>query len=232
MTAAARMLRRRAKLRLVIFDCDGVLVDSEAVVNAVVAEDLTAIGWPMTGGESEARFRGMALRDMVPVIETRLGRPLPADWRPQVSRRILAALSERAVLVAGAREVLEATTALGLPWRIASNSSHEEMAAKFRRTGLLDMVAGRLHSHRDVGRAKPAPDLFLAAAAAEGVAPAGCVVVEDSVPGARAAAAAGMDCLGFSPQGDDPSLRQAGAALIHSLAELPALFRLALEAAA
>jgi beta-phosphoglucomutase-like phosphatase (HAD superfamily) len=118
---------------------------------------------------------------------------------------------------------LQGITALGLPWRVASNSSHEEMAVKFGRLNITEMVAGRLHSYHDVARAKPAPDLFLAAAAAEGVAPENCVVIEDSVPGATAASAAGMDCLGYAPHSDGAALRAVGAVPFASMFDLPGL---------
>jgi beta-phosphoglucomutase-like phosphatase (HAD superfamily) len=97
------------------------------------------------------------------------------------------------------------------------------MVAKFTCIGLAAAVSGRVHSHRDVARGKPAPDLFLAAATAEGVAPCECVVVEDSLPGARAAAAAGMDCLAYAPNSDGAALRAVGAVPFQSMFELPAL---------
>jgi len=101
------------------------------------------------------------------------------------------------------------------------------MAAKFRRTGLTELVAGRLHSHRDVARGKPAPDLFLAAAAAEGIPPAACIVLEDSIPGVQGAVAAGMTVLGFDPHGDGARLAAEGALPVHDLAHVPDLLRLA-----
>jgi len=212
-------------LRLVIFDCDGVLIDSEPVVNRVVAEEMTRLGWPMTSEESCTRFLGLDLDSMVPLIEAALGRTLPAAWLPAMQAHIVAALEADAPIVPGAREALEATAALGLPWRIASNSSHEEMRAKFRRNGLLGAVVGRLHSFTDVARGKPAPDLFLAAAAAEGVLPAECLVVEDSVPGITGAVAARMACLGLARHGDGAALAAAGAIPFGSLFDLPALLR-------
>jgi HAD superfamily hydrolase (TIGR01509 family) len=187
---------------LIVFDCDGVLVDSEPVASRVTARLLTALGWPMTDAEANARFLGMALPDMCPVIEARIGK-LPADFERQLSAALIAALSREALPIAGAAEVLRALAASGVPVRVASNSSRAEMAAKFAATGLASLVAGRLHSFEDVlaagGRGKPAPDLYLAAAAAEGVRPADCLVIEDSVPGVQAAVAAGMACLGFAP---------------------------------
>ncbi|KAA5608829.1 HAD-IA family hydrolase [Rhodovastum atsumiense] len=214
-------------MRLVIFDCDGVIVDSEKVANRLVAADLTALGWAMTPTEAERLFLGMTLPDMMPLIEVRLGRSIPPDWPGRLQDRLVAALSREARPIAGAVEALHATTALGLGWRIASNSSHEEMAAKFACLGITALVAGRLHSHRDVGRGKPAPDLFLAAAAAEGCAPAECLVIEDSLPGARAAAAAGMDCLGYAPHSDGAALRALGAIPFTSMFDLPGLLAVA-----
>ena len=224
------MLRaRKAPLRLVIFDCDGVLVDSEPIANRVVAAELTRLGWPMTGEACRERFLGLNLAAMMPLIEAKLGRKLPAGWEHHLERQLISVLAEGVALIPGAAAALEGTTRLGLPWRIASNSSHAELRAKFGRTGLADLVAGRLHSYHDVAYGKPAPDLFLAAAAAEGVTPDACLVIEDSVPGVRAAMAAGMTCLGFCPLGDGAHLIAKGAAPLHALSDLPALLRAALE---
>jgi HAD superfamily hydrolase (TIGR01509 family) len=221
---------RGMPLRLVIYDCDGVLVDSEPIVNRVIAEELTRLGWPMTGSESHQRFLGLNLGTMVPLIEAHLGRSLPTGWESDLIARLIDVLAEEVSLMPGASDALATTSSLGLPWRIASNSSHAELHAKLGRNGLLPVVTGRLHSHHDVAQGKPAPDLFLAAAAAEGVAPETCLVVEDSLPGVRAAMAAGMTCLGFCPHDDGTALRAAGAAPFHSLYDLPALLRAALEA--
>ncbi len=210
-------------LRLVIFDCDGVLVDSESVSNRIIAEDLTARGWPMHTAEATRRFVGTTLPDMRPTIEARLGAALPANWAAALRQRIVAALAVEATAIPGALAALRSVQAMGLAWRIASNSSHAEMAAKFARLGIAELVAGRVHSFTDVARGKPAPDLFLAAAAAEGVSPTDCVVVEDSPPGVAAAVAAGMACLAYVPQGDGAALRAAGAMPFAAMAELPDL---------
>ena len=210
-------------LRLVIFDCDGVLVDSEPVSNRIIAADLTQRGWPMPTEEATRRFVGFSLPAMRPTVEARLGRALPVEWEQVLQARIVAALNAEATAVPGALAALQAVTAMGLPWRIASNSSHAEMAAKFRRIGIAGLVAGRVHSFTDVARGKPAPDLFLAAAAAEDVAPESCVVIEDSLPGVQGAVAAGMTCLGFAPHGDGAALRAAGAVPFHAMTALPAL---------
>jgi HAD superfamily hydrolase (TIGR01509 family) len=222
MTPVELLARRRTPLRLVIFDCDGVLVDSEPVSNRIIAAELTGQGWPISVAEANRRFLGMTLGDMRPLVEQRLG-ILPPDWQEALQARITAALAREAVAIDGALEALQAVTAMRLAWRIASNSSHAEMAAKFARIGIGALVAGRVHSHDDVALGKPAPDLFLAAAAAEGVTEAECLVVEDSVPGVRAAVAAGMDCLGYAAHGDGAALLAAGAAPFSDMRLLPGL---------
>jgi HAD superfamily hydrolase (TIGR01509 family) len=222
-TALDLMRNRKALLRLVIFDCDGVIVDSEPVSNRVVVSALADLGWTVTAAETERLFLGMTFTDMVPMVERHLGRPLPPGWGEALRTRLIAVLTRESEPIAGALEALAGVSALGVPWRVASNSSHQEMQAKFTRLGIASMVAGRVHSHRDVGRGKPAPDLFLAAAAAEGVGPAECVVIEDSLPGVRAAGAAGMDCLGYAPDSDGAALRALGAVPFRSMFDVPAL---------
>jgi len=231
-TALSAFRDHRAPLRLVIFDCDGVLVDSEPVSNRILAEDLSARGWPMPTEEATRRFLGLSLPTMRAPVEAHLGRPLPPDWEATLQARIADALAIEAIPVPGALAALAATEMLGLPWRIASNSSHAEMTAKFHRLGMTERVKGRLHSFTDVARGKPAPDLFLAAAAAQQVPPAECLVVEDSVTGVRGAVAAGMACLGYAPHGDGAFLRAEGATPFHSMTELPALLVAALRRAA
>ena len=200
---------------LIIFDCDGVLIDSEGVASAVIAEELTALGWVMDAAESMRLFMGMSITDMEPIIEAKLGRKLPAGWRPDLAEKLVVALGEHSKLIPGAAEMLREVTARGVNWRIASNSSDEEMEVKFARTGISGLTGGRAHSAASViaggGRAKPAPDVFLAAAAAAGVAPGGCIVLEDSPLGVKGAVAAGMVCYGFAPHGGGAALLAAGA---------------------
>jgi HAD superfamily hydrolase (TIGR01509 family) len=209
------------KPQMVIFDCDGVLIDSEGVASRVVAANLTGLGWGMDAALANEIFMGMSIIDMQPMIEWRLGRDLPEGWRAGLAEEIVAALREGVALMPGARETLIQVSEMGLPWRVASNSSDEEMAVKFARTGLVDLVAGRSHAAADTGRPKPAPDVYLHAARAEGVAPAACVVVEDSVTGVTAAVAAGMVCYGLAPHGDGAALLAAGAVgVLRELREL------------
>jgi len=207
---------------LIIFDCDGVLIDSETIAATLIAKNLTTLGWPMTPQESMTHFLGMSIHDMEPLIESRLTRPLPQNWRRDIAASLLTALSEHVTLIPGAREMLERVTALGIPWRIASNSSDEELAAKFARTGLTHLTMGRAHSAASViargGRAKPAPDIFLAAAAAAAAAPQNCLVLEDSPLGVTGAVAAGMTCYGFAPHTTGAHLLKAGAIkILHNL---------------
>jgi HAD superfamily hydrolase (TIGR01509 family) len=221
MTPPELLGRRRGRLRLVIFDCDGVIVDSERISNGVLARDFSARGWPMTVDQAEHLFIGTTIEAIQPRAEAAMGRRLPDDWRASIKAAIIEALARDAAPIPGAVETLRALSAAGIRWRIASNSSHAELVVKFRRLGIADLVAGRVHSFEDVRQGKPAPDLFLAAAAAEGVAPAECLVIEDSVPGVTAARAAGMDCLGFDRSTDGRVLREAGAVPFHDMALLP-----------
>ena len=227
MNPGEMLIGRRAQLRLVIFDCDGVLVDSEGIANRIIARELTAIGWTMSPQEADHLFLGMTLPDMTPIIEAKTGRKLSEEWRHHIRSQFIDVLGHEVTAIDGAVAALDGVSALGLPWRIASNSSHEEMRVKFARIGITEKVAGRTHSHRDVQRGKPAPDLFLATAAAEGVLPGECVVIEDSTTGAKAAAAAGMDCLGYVPHGEGVNLRAVGAIPFRSMYDLPGLISLA-----
>ena len=219
----------RLPLRLVIFDCDGVLIDSEGASNRIVAEAITALGWPMTTEQAYETFVGLRLSDIPRIMAAKLGYRLSPEWVDGLRDKLVQGLADGVEIIPGAHDALAAVTALGIPFRVASNSSHEEMAVKFARTGMADMMTGRAHSARDVLLGKPAPDVFLHAAAAEAVPPEACLVIEDSVPGAQGARAAGMACVGLSPHGDNPLLRATGAVLIRSLAELPPILQRAVS---
>jgi HAD superfamily hydrolase (TIGR01509 family) len=215
-------------LRLAIFDCDGVLIDSEPLSQKMLADEAASYGWAMTEAEMRG-LTGLNWSALKPIFEARLDRVLPADWPATMQSRLIPLLAENARAMPGAKELLRATAALGLPYRVASNSSHQEMDQKFAVTGLLPLVRGRVHSARDVARSKPAPDVFLAAAAAECVSPEECIVVEDSVPGIAAAHAAGMRVIAYAPHGfvDAEGIR-APHGVVRSLADLPPLFEAAL----
>lgn len=213
---------------LIVFDCDGVLMDSEIVSARVVAEDMTEHGIPTTPEQAMARFAGVSLRTMKPIIEAERGAELPSGWGERMVAKIAAAMAREVTEIPGARAILERLDVLGIPWRIASNSADAEMDAKFARTGFTVLVRGRTHSAPRLfatgGRPKPAPDVFLDAARAEGVAPGRCLVIEDSVTGVTGAVAAGMTCYGFLPHGDGAALLAAGAArILRRLDDLAAL---------
>lgn len=229
MTSESRafLAARTDPIRMVIFDCDGVLIDSEALCDRVTAASLTELGWPISPEECHRRFVGWSFNDMVPVIEAHIGRPIGIAWVNAIVARLSVVFAREVEPVPGALDALTGTTALGLPWRIASNSSHIEMSAKFSRVGWNALVQGRVHSAAEIiargGRGKPAPDVFLEAAAAESILPAHCLVIEDSVAGARAAQAAGMACLGYSPDNDGAALRAVGAVPFRPMNAIPAL---------
>ncbi len=232
--ARAMLTARREPVRLVIFDCDGVLIDSEPVANRVVAEELTALGWAVTAEECDRLFLGMSYHDMAMDLERRLRRPLPVGWLERLLDRVVRLMATEVQTVPGAREALAAADALRLPWCVASNSSHQEMAAKFACTGLSDLMDGRMYSGHEMvlrgQRAKPAPDLFLHAAAELGAAPETCLVIEDSTVGIRAARAAKMDCLGLARHGEEKGHAALGAAPFTSMHDLPELLHQAMEA--
>ena len=215
----------RLPLRLLILDCDGVLIDSEPPSSRLVGQECRALGLDITDAQTMHRFAGKTLRLIAAELEAEHGISVPPDWPDRMQRRLVAVLERESSLIDGAGDMLEVVAALGLPVRVASNSSHEEMAVKFRRTGLDRMLQGRLHSACDVDNPKPWPDLFLAAAAAEGVSPSACLVVEDSDTGLRAAQAAGMACVLLRAD-DQPSELPAAdehAAMVRRIGHLSAL---------
>lgn len=196
---------------LIIFDCDGVLIDSEGVASALVADELSAMGWVMDAPEAMARFMGMSIADMQPLVEAAIGRAVPEGWQADLAGKLVERLKTESRLIPGAAALLHRVNALGFEWRVASNSSDEEMDVKFAQTGLAALTKGRTYSAARAGRAKPAPDVFLAAAASANVVPARCVVLEDSLLGVRGAVAAGMVCYGFAPHHDGSALLAEGA---------------------
>ncbi|MEU7031374.1 HAD family hydrolase [Streptomyces sp. NPDC046275] len=184
---------------LVIFDNDGVLVDSEPISNRLLAEYLTELGHPTTYEESVRDFMGSAMHRIHELVGERTGQALPADFDDTFHRRVFEAFRRELVAVDGVVEVLKRLVADGVPYCVASSGSHERIRVGHRTTGLdAYFPEGVVFSAEDVGRGKPAPDLFLHAAERMGVPPARCVVVEDSPLGVRAAVAAGMDVHGFT----------------------------------
>jgi HAD superfamily hydrolase (TIGR01509 family) len=211
---------------LVIFDCDGVLVDSERLTHAVLRELLAEHGVALTLDETFEHFMGVSIERCHELIAELIGAPPPAGFLSEFDRRSFEAFETHLEPVAGVGALLEA---LPVPYCVASNGPHEKMRKTLGHTGLLPHFQGRLFSARDVRRPKPAPDLFLHAAATLGAAPEACIVVEDSAAGIQAAKAAGMVALGFTWRGQDEKLLRAGAdAVFRHMSEAPALLARAL----
>lgn len=211
----------------VLFDCDGVLADSEPLVDRVISADLSARGWPLTPHEAGSVFFGIAVPSMVPIIEAHLG-SLPETWAQEMKYRIAETMAQEVEPVPGAAEALAMVSAARIPMALASNSSRMELTAKLNRLGFTAAFAGHIFSFEDVPRPKPHPDLYVAAAAACGADPSNCVVIEDSATGVRAGVAAGCTVFGLSRVTDSEALRVAGAALTFAdLAQLPELLGLA-----
>jgi HAD superfamily hydrolase (TIGR01509 family) len=211
---------------LIVFDCDGVLVDSEPIANRVMAEAITALGWPLSTADCLGRFKGHHFDTVIAVIEERLRRPVPADWLRDLRTATDAAFVRELKPVPGVVAILEEIEKRGIATCVASQGPQEKMAVSLGVTGLRPHFEGRIFSAYQVARGKPHPDLFLFAAETMGFAPGTCVVIEDSPLGVTAAKAAGMAILGFAPPGDGADLAAAGAELFHDMAELPALLGL------
>ena len=214
-------------MRLAIFDCDGVLVDSERISNGVLAEHLTAEGLPTTLAESRRDYQGLLLSDVVSRAETKLGRPLPADWLTRYERDRRAAFERDLEPVPGAAAVVQRVTAAGISVCVASQGKLDKTRLSLGLAGLDRwFAADALFSAEDVARGKPHPDLFLHAAAEMGVEPVDCVVIEDTPSGVTAAVAAGMRAVGYAADSDEAALAHEGAEIVHTMAELPGLLRL------
>ncbi|MEI5102327.1 HAD family hydrolase [Streptomyces sp. PmtG] len=195
---------------LVIFDNDGVLVDSEPISNRMLAAYLTELGHPTTYEESLRDYMGGALHRVHDLVLERSGKRLPEDFDEVFHGQVFTAFERELKPMAGAFEMLEKLTADGAAYCLASSGSHERIRVGHRKTGLdLWFGEGRVFSSQDVGRGKPAPDLFLYAAERMGVAPERCVVIEDSPLGVQAAVAAGMDVYGFTAMTPAERLRGA-----------------------
>jgi len=207
-------------LELVIFDCDGVLVDSELLSNRVLAQTLAEIGLPMSLEETIATFMGHSMAACVAIIEERTSRPIPSNFVANFRDRTFDVFRRELRPVQGIESVLDA---IDLPFCVASSGPPEKIQLTLSITGLLPRFAGRIFSAVEVTRGKPHPDLFLHAAHKMGVAPPACVVVEDSVRGVQAAVAAGMRVFGYADLTDADTLAAAGARVFRSMAELPAL---------
>lgn len=220
---------RQCDWGLVIFDCDGVLVDSEPIASRVLAQVVSEQCFPLTAQQAIERFTGLSLATVLAKIEVQWGRSLPPDFRDQLRERDYAAFRAELKPIEGTATVLEHLTVARC---VASSGVLEKIRLTLGTTGLLHYFEPHLFSAQMVARGKPAPDLFLYAAERMGVAPQDCVVVEDSVAGIQAARAANMVPVGFAGGGHaGPGyahmLREAGAAVvIDRMVDLPQLLTL------
>lgn len=209
----------------VLFDCDGVVIDSEGLTFVMLQADFAAHGLPLTMEDLEMNWIG-ATAEALFLRARKAGATLPDGWVADFYRRLDARLTEGVPLIPGIIGVLDALDAAGISYAVCSNGTLAKMQITLGQHGLVPRLKGNWFSGQAMGRPKPAPDVYLHAAMVLGVRPETAVVVEDSATGAMAAQAAGMRCLGYSPHGPHPLLEQTGARLFHRMTDLPGLLGL------
>lgn len=197
----------------VIFDCDGTLVDSETLGNQVLVDYLAELGIPLSLQEALELFTGKQIADTIAFVESRLGY-LPEGFVTELRSRFVPAFEAHLRPMPGVEDVLKKLT---IPYCVASSSPRSKLELSLRSTGLLGYFEGRMFSAHEVGSFKPEPGLFLHAAAALGVAPERCAVVEDSATGISAGIAAGMTVFAYAPHGNRYQLEAMGAHLLLSM---------------
>ena len=204
--------------QLIIFDCDGVLVDSESISNRVFTRALNEQGLDWDFETVCSRLIGLSMKRCVEIIEGELGRALPDNFLDRLQTDTFQAFHDVPLQpIDGVPELIDG---LSVPFCVASSGEPEKMRTTLGITGLWDRFEGRIFSAVEVERGKPAPDLFLHAAERCGIAPEQCWVVEDSLPGVQAGVAAGMRVFGYAARGQDAQLRNAGADVIAAIGEL------------
>jgi HAD superfamily hydrolase (TIGR01509 family) len=217
--------RSRQEIQLVIFDCDGVLVDSELITNRVFVRMLNEIGLPLKLEDMFEQFVGRSMSYCYRLIEDMLKKPLPATFPAELSERTTAALKVELKAVHGIEALIDGLVARGVAYCVASSGTHEKMQTTLGLTGLLPRFEGKLFSVTQVAHSKPAPDVYLYAARKYGVVPSACCVVEDTPTGVSAGVAAGMTVYGYAALTPAHRLREAGAHfVVNDLALLPALW--------
>lgn len=210
----------------VLFDCDGVIVDSEGIGLDLLVEDFAAHGYPMSRHEMETRFVGGTIAGLWARARG-LGVDLPHGWVDDFYDRLYARLAEGTPLIDGIEAVLDRLDGAGIPYAVGSNGTERKMQVTLgQHPQVMARLEGRLFSGQALGKPKPDPALYLHAAAALGTDPLRCVVIEDSPTGARAAQAARMRCYGYAPTGDGARLAEVGARPFARMADLPGLLGL------
>lgn len=211
----------------VIFDCDGVLVDSEPITCGVLSEMLVELGLDFDLDRTIKTFMGKSVKEEMAVIETMIGRRLEEDWHPQFCRRRDAALAVKIKEVAGVRAVVQRLTALGLPYAVASGADRAKMRLTLGTCGLLGYFESCMFGSDMVAQAKPAPDVYLLAMKTLGMNPGRTIVIEDTPTGTRAGVAAGATVYGLTTLNTPAALKEAGATLtFEHMDQLPELLQL------
>lgn len=205
---------------LIIFDCDGVLVNSEPIASRIFHELITEIGLNIRLEETVRRFEGLSDQDSIRIVEEKLGRPVPSSFMVNHDERLFEAFSRELDPIQNISVALEQ---ISIPICVASSGPFEKIRLSLGVTQLLPKFEGRIFSATQVSRGKPFPDLFLLAADKMGVSPQNSIVVEDSVYGVQAAVAAGMAVLGYAERTDPEVLRKAGATIFYDMLDLPEL---------
>jgi HAD superfamily hydrolase (TIGR01509 family) len=208
---------------LVIFDCDGVLIDSERSASRVFADALSDLGLAIGADQCRTRYTGMSFRDCLADVEASLGRPVPDGWLAELRTRTFKTLEREAVAIPHALESVGRVHAAGLALCVASSSNPDYLERFLGKTGFAPFFGKNVFSSKMVARGKPAPDLFLHAAARMNSSPRDCVVIEDSLPGVRGAVAAGMRVIGYvgEAESDGSALAASGAEIIRDMREVP-----------
>jgi len=208
--------------KLVIFDCDGVLIDSEPIANRVFRDQLAVAGLDLPLDKVMSTFVGNTKDGCIELAGRMLGRPLPPDFGDQWDRELFVALRAEVKPVEGIPDLL---ASMRIPYCVASNGNRDRMQLALEAAGLLRFVDGRIFTASQVARPKPAPDLFLHAAKTMGAEPRDCVVIEDTPTGTKAGVAAGMKVFGYAgaPHSDAAGLASHGATVFWAMHELPAL---------
>jgi HAD superfamily hydrolase (TIGR01509 family) len=213
----------KSRFDLVIFDCDGVLVDSELITNRIFARMLNEMGIPVSLEDMFEQFVGRSMPQCLEMIAGLLGRPVPDEFVPEFQARATAALESDLKAVPDIEEVL---AGMGIPYCVASSGTHEKMNTTLGITGLLPKFRGKMFSVTEVANSKPAPDVFLYAARQSGVDASACAVIEDTPTGVRAGVAAGMTVFGYCALTPKQRLIAAGAHYtFECMRELPDLIR-------
>ena len=214
--------------KLVIFDCDGVVVDSEPLTLQLIRDDLAARGLPLDLTKTTDLFMGSTIAG-AGAQAREMGADIPEDWVDLIYDKVFAALARKVESIPGIGAVLDRLDRQGIAYAIGSNGPHRKMEITLARCGLAARFAGRIYSREDVAAPKPAPDVYLLAASQAGVAPQDCVVIEDSATGAQAAVAAGMAVFGFARETPRAKFEGLTELLFDDMGQLPALLGLPTE---